>query len=48
MAGSLSGGNSDCPCKQPSAQATTKQVEGVGQVPKMYSSGSWRRKLDPS
>lgn len=45
-AGSLMGGNSDCLCKQPSAQTTTKQVVGVGRVT-VDSSGSWKRKHDP-
>jgi hypothetical protein len=47
-AGSLLGGNSDGLCKQPSVQTTTKQVVGVDRVAPMYSSGSWKRKLDPN
>ncbi len=48
MAGSSLGGNSDCLCKQPSVQVTTKQVEGVGRVTPTDSSGSWMRKHDPT
>jgi hypothetical protein len=43
----LLGPHSDCRCKQPSVQMTTKQV-GVGRVAPVDSSGSWKRKLDPN
>lgn len=48
MTGSLVRGNSEGLCKQPSAQASTEQVEGVGRVTPSNSSETRKTELDPN
>ena len=48
MTGSLVRGNSEGPYKQPSARASTEQVEGVGRVTPSNSSETRKTELDPN
>ena len=48
MTGTLVRGNSYGLCKQPSARASTEQVEGVGQVTLTNSLETRKTKRDPN